>query len=195
MTPGTNNSDKELIILLNQGNKKAFDIIYSRYVGELYKYARHVITSKDDCEEIIQDVFVRLWSLRQTIESKPLRPYLYTSVRNKLTDYFRHSETRKRYAEHYLFFEAAYDNIDEERTTEAIQKAIENGIRQLPERAQMAIRLRLNENLSNAEIAQRMNISNRTVDNYMHQVYAYFRKTYRNGYRMGAEKSSHLHMR
>jgi len=186
MKDRANHSDAELITLLNRGDKKAFEIIYNTYAPELYSYARHIITRKEDCEEMIQEVFERLWSLRKSIQPKPLRPYLYTSVRNKLTDYFRHNAIKKRYAEHYLFFETIYDSIDEEHTAENIQRAIEQGIRQLPERAQVAIRLRLNENLSNAEIAQRMNITHRTVDNYMTSVYNHFRKTYGSFCRVGA---------
>ena len=173
-------TDAELILLLNQGNKNAFEIIYRTYVSELYKYARHIISNKEDCEEIVQDIFERLWVAHKTLKINALRPYLYKCVKNRVASYFQHNETKKKYVEHYRFFESIYDSIPEDdKNAEVIHAMIEKGIPGMPERAQMAIRLRLTEDLSNEEIAKRMNITNKTVENYMHIVYPHFRASYR----------------
>lgn len=177
-------TDTELVALLNQADRKAFEIIYKTYVAELYKYARHIISNKEDCEEIVQEVFERLWSHHKSIKIKALRAYLYKSVKNRVINYFQHNEVKKKYAEHYRFSEVIYDSVDEEeRSAETIHLMIERGIQQMPERVQMAIRLRLTEDLSNKEIALRMNITNKTVDNYMHIVYSHFRSSYQDLYK------------
>jgi RNA polymerase sigma-70 factor (family 1) len=179
MNPTDNYTDAALVALLNQGDRKSFEIIYKTYAAELYKYARHIISNKEDCEEIVQEVFERLWSQHKAIQIKALRAYLYKSVKNRVINYFQHNEVKKKYAEHYRFFEVIYDSVDEEeRSAETIHLMIERGIQQMPERVQTAIRLRLSENLSNKEIALRMNITNKTVDNYMHIVYTHFRASY-----------------
>ncbi len=186
MKPLSDHTDAEMVALLNQGDKKAFEVIYRTYVSDLYRYARHIISSKEDCEEIVQEVFERLWALHKTLKVKALRPYLYKSVRNKVINYFQHNEVKKKYAEHYRFFGVIYDSVDEEeRNAETIHLMIERGIQKMPERVQVAIRLRLTENLSNKEIAKRMNITNKTVDNYMHIVNTHFRASYQDLYKAG----------
>ena len=168
-------SDEMLISLLRAGNQKAFAAIYNRYVGELYRHAKRVLANKEDCEEILQEVFEYLWKNHKAINIKSLRAYLYKAVANKVTDHLKKGYLHKRYVEHFKLFEAVYSHAENKDSVEHI---IESGLRQLPERVQMAIRLRLTENLTNDEIAQRMNVTNKTIENYMHQVYTHFRVTY-----------------
>ncbi len=175
-------SDEELIALLNQGDKKAFEIIYNRYAPDLYRYARNLIITKEDCEEILQVVFEHLWTTHKALQVTALRAYLYKSVRYKIIDYYRQNTVRRKYNEHFLLFEIFYDSIADpegEQETDNLQRAIEDEIKKMPGRVQMAINLRLTENLSNTEIAARMNVSNKTIENYMHLVYSQFRESYR----------------
>lgn len=168
--------DEDLVALLNEEESRAFEMIYRKYASELYKYARHLISTKEDCEEIIQEVFERLWIQRQTIKIKSLRAYLYKCVKNKVINYFEHKAVKKKYADHYLFFGAIYDSVEEDkRNAEIIHQLIERGIKTMPEQLQRVIQLRLVENLSNPQIAQRMNIAKKTVDNYIHLVYVHLR--------------------
>lgn len=174
MAPHHDN-DEVLMNLLREGNRQAFAAIYNRYVDELYRHAKRVLANKEDCEEILQEVFEYLWKNHKTINIKSLRAYLYKAVANKVTDHLKKGYLHKRYVEHFQLFEAVYSNAD---NTESVEQIIESGLRQLPERVQLAIRLRLTENLTNDEIAQRMQVTNKTIENYMHQVYTHFRATY-----------------
>ncbi|MGC3947966.1 MAG: sigma-70 family RNA polymerase sigma factor [Chryseolinea sp.] len=165
-------NEVELLASLQSGDQSAFESIYRRYSKELYRRARRLILNKEDCEEIIQEVFESLWRKRNSAEIRSLRAYLYRAVANKVMDHIRKDYRHKRYVEHFRLFEALYSQGE---TGNNLSQMIEAGLRQLPERVQMAIRLRLSENLSNDEIAQRMKVTNKTVENYMHQVYAHFR--------------------
>lgn len=169
MNPYQDHTDTDLISLLIQGDEKAFETIYRRYASELYRYAGKNIPSKEDCEEIIQDVFESLWARHQELHHvTALNAYLYRMVKYKVIRYFQHSKVKKTYADHYRLFEAVY-NTQEEGVGDsaAFQEMLEKGLARLPERCQMAIRLRLKENLSNTEIAERMSITKATVENYM----------------------------
>jgi RNA polymerase sigma factor (sigma-70 family) len=91
-----------------------------------------------------------------------------------------------KYAEHYRLFETLYESLEEaERTPEAIQSQLINTLADLPERCQTAIKLRLLENLSNGEIAQRMNITKKTVEVYMLKAFDHFRASYDKIYNTG----------
>lgn len=174
-----NQTDDELVALLNLGDRNAFQVIYKRYASDLFRYARKTIDVKEDCEEILQEIFTSLWERHESLRILSLKYYLLKAVQYKVVRYVQHRKTRMRYVEHYRFFEVAYDSIDkEERTPEAIMAMLVEFTNDLPNRCQTAIKLRLLENLSNGEIAQRMNITKKTVEVYMLTAYNHFRSSY-----------------
>jgi RNA polymerase sigma-70 factor (ECF subfamily) len=176
-------TDTELVVLLNQGDKKAFEAIYKRYAADLFRYARKNISRKEDCEEILQEVFTSLWVRHESLRIIALKYYLFNSVRYKIIRFIQHNKVKRRYAEHYKLFEVMYESIDhDERTPETIQAMLIKTIADLPDRCQAAIKLRLLENLSNGEIAERMNITKKTVEVYMLKAYNHLRASYNNIY-------------
>jgi RNA polymerase sigma-70 factor (ECF subfamily) len=169
MMPYHNHSDTELLALLILGDAQAFEVIYRRYVSNLYRYARKNISVKEDCEEMVHDIFESLWLRRRELgHVTALNAYLFKMIRYKIIRYFQHNSVKKRYAEHYALFEALYENSsDNDRDQQSMERMIAKGLANLPERCQMAVKLRLTENLSNADIARRMNIKKSTVENYI----------------------------
>lgn len=164
----------ELRTGLKNGDRKAFEAIYNNYVEELYRHARRVVPSKEDCEEIIQSVFESLWRSREKSEIRSLRAYLYKAVGFKVADYLKQKKIHQRYVDHFRLFEAVYDNIED---TEQVSEFIEGGLKRLPKRLQGIVRLKL-ENLSNDEIAEKTRLTQATVNTYMHQAYTHFRAWY-----------------
>jgi RNA polymerase sigma-70 factor (ECF subfamily) len=175
-----NHTDTELVSLLIEGNPTAFEAIYRRYASDLYRYARKNISSKEDCEEIIQDVFESLWTRHDELEHVTvLSAYLFRMVKYKVIRYFQHSAVKKRYAEHYLLFEAVYESWGEQdKEGSPVQSLIDKGLADLPERCRLAVKLRLTEDLSNGDIAKRMNIQKSTVENYMVTAFNHLRTLY-----------------
>ena len=175
-------SDAGLIAALNGGDKDAFEVIYRKYVSDLYRYARKNIATKEDCEEIIQEVFESLWERHAAVRVQTsLKGYLLGMVRYKIIHHFRKNGLRKKYAEHFLLFEAVYEQIEgEERINHlAIQATLDKLVAELPDRCQEALRLRLSEDLSNPDIAKRMNITTRTVEAYMFRAFNHIRAAYK----------------
>ena len=173
-------TDQELVLLLNKGDRNAFEQIYRRYVAELYKLARRNVSLKEDCEEIVQEVFESLWFRRQNLRIDSLQFYLRSMVRYKVIRYFRKAITRRKYAQHFLLFEAVYEQLgDEELDFSALQSTLQKAMGELPERCQEALKLRLTEDLSNGDIANRMNITLKTVEGYMFRAFTHIRSSYR----------------
>jgi RNA polymerase sigma-70 factor (family 1) len=161
-------NDLELLSLLREGDTNAFEEIYKRYATSLFRYARKSISSKEDCEEIIQDIFLSLWQRHHELAHiTVLNAYLFQMVKYKVIRYLQHSVVKKKYADHYRLFEAVYDSTEESDREHTIQELINKGLAKLPERCQQAVKLRLTENLSNGDIARRMNIKKSTVENYI----------------------------
>ena len=181
MSPVSNDTDAGFLTALNNGDKKAFEQIYRKYISDLYRYARRNISAKEDCEEIVQDVFESLWARRKEVRIQvSLRAYLLGMVRFKVIHYFKRSALKKKYEEHYLLFEAVYQQAEgEEINLSAIQSTLDKLIRELPDRCQEALKLRLSEDLSNRDIAKRMNVTTRTVEAYMFRAFNHIRDFYK----------------
>lgn len=169
------------VALLQAGDRKAFEVIYKTYVSPLYRYARRSIATKEDCEEIVQEVFISLWQRRESLSHvTALEPYLFRSVKYMVVRYFQKKAVQQKYAEHFKFFEAVYDSIEyQEHDPTPRLMLLENGIAKLPERIRQAVRLRLQGNLSNSQIADQMNIERTAVENYMVRALRILRATYR----------------
>lgn len=176
--------DSRLVAMLKQDDRQAFSIIYKRYAAPLYRFARRNIQVKEDCEELVQDVFKDIWERRARLKAiASVNAYLFRMMRNKVVRYLQRSVARRKYEEHFQLFEAVFYQDDDSETAHALSEMIEHGLSQLPERCRLAVRLRLDENLSNGDIAKRMNIQKDTVENYMvtalNHLKAYFRENYR----------------
>lgn len=176
-------SDHELLAALAGGDRRAFEIIYNKYAPELFRHIRRNIQLKEDCEEILQDVFEWLWRNRARGNIYSLWGYLYTAANSKVLMYFRKSKARLNYERHFRVFEIEYDYMQGDQTSrtidpEAFKDLLESSLAKLPLRHQEAFRLRMLENLSNAEIAKRMNIKKDTVENYFVRVLSHLRESY-----------------
>lgn len=167
------NTHDTLIKGLKLGDENSFAQIYHEFARPLFKFIHQNISNRDDCEEIIQDLFTSLWQRRESLEIKSLSQYLFGAARFQIIKYIRASKVRTRYEEHYRLFEAVYQ--EEQPDPERLVANLETCLTQLPDRCRTAVLLRLRENLSNAEIARRMNITRKTVEHYMHKALIHLR--------------------
>ncbi len=175
--------DSELLALIKQGNQGAFETIYRRYAKHLFAYAIRRLRIREDCEEIVHDVFESLWKRRSELTITSLKHYLFNSVRYMIIRYFSHRGVIQKYADHYRLFEAVYESANDEypqHDPHAIHSLLLQHIQKLPDRCQEAIRLRLTENLTNSEIAERMNINKTTVQLYISKAFAHLRESCNN---------------
>jgi RNA polymerase sigma-70 factor (family 1) len=183
-------TDEALVAALCQGEHAAFEAIYKRYATKLFHYIQRNVSSRADAEEILHDIFETLWKNHRTLTIWSLGGYLFTMARNKIIRHFEHNKVKRKYEQHFILFEAAFDFLYEAEADKSIDPAafnllIDTGLAQLPERCQAAFKLRLVENLSNAEIARRMNITKATVQNYMTRAIASLREARQNLYKPG----------
>lgn len=174
----TSLADNQLVNLLQEGDRRAFEEIYRRYARLLLRFVAERITEKEDCEEIVQETFVWLWSRRESLyHVTELRPYLYGIVKHKIYNHIRHNIIRREYVDHFLKFRSNIDNSNEELTNLSdVLRILDHSIAQLPDRCQTAFRLSRIEHMPIAAIAEQMNISSRTVENYITQALKHLRE-------------------
>jgi RNA polymerase sigma-70 factor (ECF subfamily) len=174
----TAKADNELVALLQSGDRRAFEEMYRRYAAMLFRFVAEKIIAREDCEEIVQETFVWLWTHRESLHHvTELRPYLYGIVKHKVFNYIRHVVIRRDYAEYFQNFGNNVDNSNEELTNLGdVVRLLDHSIAQLPERCQTAFRLSRIEHMPIAAIAEQMNISSRTVENYITQALKHLRE-------------------
>ena len=167
-----------LVERIRAGDEEAFDALFKMYYNNLCRFGWRYVNSTAIAEELVQDVFLRLWENRSTW--KPLgtvRGYLYKSVKHRAIDYLKHQMVIDKHKE-LIKTDIKYVTMDvndehqDEHLREAIAKAIEN----LPERGRMVFKLHRYDGLSYKEIAQVMDISVKTVENQMTRVFKLLRQ-------------------
>lgn len=162
-------SDQELAVSLRSGDEAAFTELYERYQGLLYIYACKIMKDEELAEDVIQELFIALWDKRETIDvKKSFSSYLYSAVRFRFFDLLDKQKVRADYAQSFQLFldkgEYQTDNYVAEKELAAI---IEKEINSLPEKMREVLLLSRRENLTNKEIAERLNISEKTVKNQL----------------------------
>jgi RNA polymerase sigma-70 factor (ECF subfamily) len=162
--------DAALIALVQQDNRKAFDALYQRYWKKMLRYAYNMLHDKEWSREVVQDVFLALWEKRAVQNIATFSSYLYTSVRFRSINVMRDQKRINAYAENFyaLHPHKLLDNSNEEQqNVNDLEQTIERSLQELPEPYRKAYHMSSKEKLLIPEIAARMNISQRTVANYL----------------------------
>ena len=160
-------NDSELTAMLQSGDNAAFNEIYRRFQGLLYIYACKIIKDQDEAEDIVQEVFLYLWDKRYTIIFKsPISVYLYTAVRYKFFNLLDHKKVRTDYKDSLQHFldhgEPLTDHYIREKE---FSQLIEQEISALPYKMREIFELSRKQHLSRKQIAEQLNISEKTVKN------------------------------
>lgn len=169
MTTGAAYNDQELFVLLREGKQAAFAEIYNRYSTLLFIHADNKLRDKDEAKDVVQDVLAKLWEKRDELDvTANLAGYLYTAVRNKIFDLIKHKKVISGYMETFFAPEANGDEYADHLIRERQFAAmIAAEIEALSPRMREVFELRRIENLSNKEVAKRLNITESTAADYM----------------------------
>ncbi|GAA5023112.1 RNA polymerase sigma-70 factor [Marivirga lumbricoides] len=173
-------SDGEMKILLSQfqnGDKEAFEIIYNLYWKELYFHAYKRLGDEDHAEELVQELFVQLWEKRAFLAiEKSLKAYLFGNIKNRILHFYR--EKYKQSAHYEASSEGTLEfNSDTEQgiIQRDLLEKIDLLTQKLPSRSRDIFELSRKKFLSNKEIAEKLNISEKTVQYHIHISLKYLR--------------------
>lgn len=170
--------DSVLVNLLKEGNELAFQKIYHGYWERLFAFTYNRLHNREISEEVVQDVFFSLWAKRESIQiNASLSAYLYGATRNRLLNELRSAKVRKAYAHDYAsFIMNRHDNSNvEHQDVQDLEKWIEAGVSELPDKCQAVFRLSRHRHVPNKTIAEKLKISTKTVENYLTQALKYLR--------------------
>ena len=158
--------DRFLVIALKQDDKQAFTRLFHAYYKDLVLFGGTYIPEKSTCEDIVQNIFLKLWNDRKSLEiENSLKSYLLKAVRNYCLDELRH----RRIIDEHIAYELKSSSKDIDTTENYILysdlcRQLKNALEQLPPQEREVFEMSRLENIKYQEIANRLNISVRTVE-------------------------------
>lgn len=163
---------------VKNGDMAAFDLVYRAYSKRLYRFVYGIIKTEIDAEEIVQEVFVKIWESHEKINNFTLfDSYLFTIAYNCTISLIRKKLSEKKYIQYIKSLQippqqkSAEINLDFEILSEKV-----NGlIRKLPPRQKEVFMLHRENELTYRQIAEKLDISVNTVENHMSKALKFLR--------------------
>lgn len=161
-------SEGQLVNALKTGDEVAFNIVYERYWYRMFLLAYQRIHKKEPAQEMVQNLFMKLWEKRASLDITDLDGYLYGSMKHAVIDYIRAQLVASNYIQYRT---TNFSNTEE--TTERmvalddVSEALEAGITKLPEKSQQVFRLSRLNNWPTDKIASHLNLSEKTVQYHL----------------------------
>lgn len=165
-------SDRDWLAGIRRGDATAFEAMFRAHYEPLCRYARSFRLARDSAEDLVQDVFLRIWDGRATwAPPGSIAAYLHAAVRNGALDYVRHDAVRERWRQR-----AAADDVvalatvrprpqpaDQPLELAELDATLRRAVERLPERCRQTFLLCRGSEMSYAEIAAVMHVSVKTV--------------------------------
>lgn len=170
-------TDCELVSRLNNDDTGAFDLIYSKYSVNLYRFAYKYLRSKEESEELVQAVFMKIWEIRKTLKAESsFKSFLYTIVYNEICNLFRKRKYNEEFARDTIYMNKISSRESEDRIDfKSLLARVERIIEKLPEKQKLIFLKSRSEGKTSKEIAEEIGLSPGTVDNYISESLKFIR--------------------
>lgn len=174
-------NDNILVINIRNDDKVAFKSLYDRYGKKIYYFSLRFLGNNQEAEDLVQSVFMNLWLNRKMLDDRQeIRSYIYKSAVNAIYNIIIRRSVRDRYyetaiREDELFADVTYEKVIGSDLEELISSIVEH----LPEQQRQVFTLSRIECMTYEEIAEKLGISLRTVENHMYRALKVIRKKLR----------------
>jgi len=180
-------SDGDLFERIRKGDQFAVKELFRRYYGNLCRFAYRSIHSRDDVEDIVEGVFEKVWLNRDKLNSiQSVKSYLFKAVQNQAIDFLRSKENK-----HVVFSERTHSEKEmsleviscsdpfQDMTERDLAAAVAEAIENLPNKCKRVFTMNRQDSLKYSEIADVLNISERTVENQIVRALKHLKKELR----------------
>ena len=159
-------TENDLVALLKKKDEGALKEVYDRYWYRLFRHAFNLLSDEDAARDVVQELFISLWEKIDDKEICDLRQYLFQSLKYRVFMQLRRKYTSQKHLDRisHLSQQKEYSTEQSVDFSQA-SDLLNQGIQQLPERCREVFCLSRYEHLSNREIAERLKISVKTVEN------------------------------
>ncbi len=170
--------EKNILQDIANGDVKAFEDLFKSFFPELSFYAVRFVEDPETAEEVVQDIFFNFWDNRKKLNiTTSVKSYLYTTVRNTCLNLIKHKKVESKYREHFSR-KMQEDELNESMwaNTDNLQDQINAAIEKLPTQRQKIFKMSRFDEMTYKEIAQKLDISVKTVENQMGSALKHLRK-------------------
>ena len=161
--------DDKLVDHLRNGDLEAFDFIFKKYGDRLFGFALTYLKSREETEELVQNVFLKIWENRKNLKNpgkeSSLKSYLFTIAYHNMCRLFREKQIHDKFAEEILVQGNRTVCMEEQLEYKSTLEQVNRLIEKLPEKQKIIFLKSRKEGKSSKEIADEMNIAPGTVDN------------------------------
>ncbi|MGD9558508.1 MAG: RNA polymerase sigma factor [Mangrovibacterium sp.] len=161
--------ERKWVIGLTQGNQEAFRSLFGEYARRIFVFARGYLKSNEEAEEVVQEVFTKVWNVRASINTElSFKSYLFKITYSYIRELFLKKARENSYKHDLLDFAVDFDNRTEEKIDyQSLLELVEDLIDRLPPRQREVIILKKKNGLPVKEIAELLDISPRTVEKHL----------------------------
>jgi RNA polymerase sigma-70 factor, ECF subfamily len=173
--------DKKLVIRLREGDGVAFEKLFYKYHAKLFNFSFRLLRSKQEAENIVQQTFLKVWEYRENLdENSSFSGFLFKVSHNQVFNQFRSRLNHRYYLEYLMEYAETLENtVDRQIDYTELEAYVHKLLQQLPERRKEIFLLSREQGLSYKEIADKLDISENTVDTQIRKVLNYFRQALR----------------
>jgi RNA polymerase sigma-70 factor (ECF subfamily) len=171
--------DAKLVYLLKKDDRGAFNALYYKYVPKLLSFLKGFYASDYQSEEIVQEIFIKIWEKRHGLdETLSFSAYLYQAAKNRIYNCYRDKLTQLKFNDSFSFCSDKSRNFTEEYIYfKELEQHAQKIINELPPVQKNIFMLSRNKGLSNGEIALKLNLSRRTVEQHIYRTLKHFKKS------------------
>lgn len=176
MLNSTFNTDQQILEHLAKNDVRAFDFLYNKYFSKLYGAVYKRLQNRELTEEVVQELFISLWERRGVLTiSTTIETYLFSSVKYLVIAQYKKNNLFEKYSN------SLNPEVDDNNFTEQViafdelNAAYQNSLKLLPERCREIFLLK-RTGLSQREISEKMDISEKTVENQMTKALKFLRE-------------------
>lgn len=162
-------TDSELVNLLIRNDEAAFSELYIRFKDRLYYFCLNLLKSREEANDIVQEIFIRIWESRNFINPDlSFSSFLYTMARNRILNHFRDVDIDEKVKSILAQRTPLEDNsIETDLIYSEYQKILKEAIEALPPQRKKIFNMSREENMSHKEIAAQLGISVNTVQEHI----------------------------
>lgn len=154
---------------LAAGDREAFALLYEQYSGISYSFVLSLLKESSDARDIVHDVFVKIWLKRASLSNVlSFNRYLYRMLRNAVYDHFNSMEVNRRFLAEISNYADDYSDITRASiSANELQMVIFEAVSRMPKKRSEVFRMSRYQHVENKEIARRLGIDIRTVENHI----------------------------
>lgn len=159
--------DHSITALLAARDEAAFEQVFKQHFKSLHAYACTILNNEDEAEERVQQVFFKLWERAGNLNfSSSVAAYLYRAVHNECLNYLKHEKIKAGHQLH-VAHRMKNESVNTEPMSRELEQQFREALQELPEQCRTVFQLSRFEELKYREIADKLNISVKTVENHM----------------------------